>query len=147
MEVKCTAICDEAVVRRLLHGKHPGAAARLDRRLLEAYVEVSDAVRWCPSAPHCGRAIRVDGGGGGEERYAEVSCPCGAVFCFRCGGGAHSPCPCPMWDKWGAMRGGGEVDNLKWIVANTKSCPKCSKPIEKNGGCNHVTCTCGQHLW
>uniref|UniRef100_A0A0E0NYG1 RBR-type E3 ubiquitin transferase n=1 Tax=Oryza rufipogon TaxID=4529 RepID=A0A0E0NYG1_ORYRU len=146
MEVKCTVICDEAVVRRLLHGKHPGAAARLDRRLLEAYVEASDAVRWCPSAPHCGRAIRVDGGGGGEERYAEVSCPCGAIFFFRCGGGAHSPCPCPMWDKWGAMRGGGEVDNLKWIVANTKSCPKCSKPIEKNGGCNHVTCTCGQHL-
>uniref|UniRef100_A0A0E0D3W2 RBR-type E3 ubiquitin transferase n=1 Tax=Oryza meridionalis TaxID=40149 RepID=A0A0E0D3W2_9ORYZ len=146
MEVKCTAICDEAVVRRLLHGKHPGAAARLDRRLLEAYVEASDAVRWCPSAPHCGRVIRVDGGGGGEERYAEVSCPCGAAFCFRCGGGAHSPCPCLMWHKWGAMRGGCEVDNLKWIVANTKSCPKCSKPIEKNGGCNHVTCTCGQHL-
>ncbi|EAY91078.1 hypothetical protein OsI_12688 [Oryza sativa Indica Group] len=99
MEVKCTAICDEAVVRRLLHGKHPGAAARLDRRLLEAYVEASDAVRWCPSAPHCGRAIRVDGGGGGEERYAEVSCPCGAIFFFRCGGGAHSPCPCPMWES------------------------------------------------
>uniref|UniRef100_A0A0E0KGH4 RBR-type E3 ubiquitin transferase n=1 Tax=Oryza punctata TaxID=4537 RepID=A0A0E0KGH4_ORYPU len=148
MEVQCSAICDEEVVRWLLLGsrsKHPGAVARLDRLLLEAYVDGSDAVRWCPSAPHCGRAIRVDGG----ERYSEVSCPCGADFCFHCGGDAHSPCPCPMWDKWGAKRrggSGGEVDNLKWIVANTKSCPKCSKPIEKNGGCNHVRCTCGQHL-
>ena len=30
------------------------------------------------------------------------------------------------------------------LQANTKACPKCSKPVEKNGGCNHVTCKCGQ---
>ncbi|CAG2176675.1 unnamed protein product [Oppiella nova] len=27
-----------------------------------------------------------------------------------------------------------------WIITNTKECPKCLTTIEKNGGCNHMTC-------
>lgn len=27
-----------------------------------------------------------------------------------------------------------------WVAANTKECPKCKATIEKNGGCNHMTC-------
>jgi len=33
-----------------------------------------------------------------------------------------------------------------WTVANTKQCPKCKIPIEKNKGCNHMTCKCGFHF-
>ena len=33
-----------------------------------------------------------------------------------------------------------ESENVTWIIANTKKCPKCRKPIEKNQGCNHMTC-------
>jgi len=33
-----------------------------------------------------------------------------------------------------------ESNNVKWIEVNTKQCPKCSKYIEKNQGCNHMTC-------
>ncbi|XP_040378537.1 probable E3 ubiquitin-protein ligase ARI1 [Oryza brachyantha] len=142
MEVGCAAICDEAVVQRLLGGKYPDAARRLDHFLLESYVEDNGAVRWCPSAPHCGRAIRVDGG----DRCCDMSCPCGVSFCFSCGAAPpHSPCPCAMWAKWDA-KCHGEFMNLDWIRANTKNCPRCFNPIEKNGGCNLVTCRCGQHL-
>ena len=40
----------------------------------------------------------------------------------------------------------GTLDHLdeetaNWILMNTKMCPGCKNPIEKNGGCNHMTCS------
>lgn len=48
-------------------------------------------VRWCPSVPHCGRAIRVAG-----EVHCEPECACGQRFCFACALEPHSPCTCDM---------------------------------------------------
>jgi ariadne-1 len=28
-----------------------------------------------------------------------------------------------------------------------KKCPKCTEYIEKNGGCDHMTCRCGHEFW
>eukprot|EP01083_Nonionella_stella_P070063 187209_1 len=28
----------------------------------------------------------------------------------------------------------------EWIMGNTKQCPRCKRHIQKNGGCNHMTC-------
>lgn len=33
-----------------------------------------------------------------------------------------------------------DSETFNWINANTKDCPKCSAPIEKNGGCNYMRC-------
>lgn len=41
-----------------------------------------------------------------------------------------------MW----RVKNSSESENINWILANTKTCPKCQKPIEKNQGCNHITC-------
>jgi len=38
------------------------------------------------------------------------------------------------------LKNTNESENITWILANTKNCPKCQKPIEKNQGCNHMTC-------
>jgi Zinc finger, C3HC4 type (RING finger) len=32
---------------------------------------------------------------------------------------------------------------LHWLQANAKACPGCGNYIEKNHGCNHMTCLCG----
>lgn len=61
MEYTCKAICDEAVVRKLVNEKHPDIAERFDRFLLESFIEDNSKVKWCPSIPHCGYAIRVEG--------------------------------------------------------------------------------------
>ena len=39
--------------------------------------------------------------------------------------------------------------SLTWITINAKRCPRCSSPIEKNSGCNHMTCRrcCNEFCW
>ncbi|WJX51541.1 putative E3 ubiquitin-protein ligase ari2 [Trifolium repens] len=106
MAHKCNYICDEAVVRTLLSREHPDMAEKYERFLLESYIEDNKRVKWCPSTPHCGNAIRVEG-----DRLCECR---------------------------------DESETVNWITVHTKPCPKCHKPVEKNGGCNLVSCICGQ---
>ncbi|CAA2988571.1 probable E3 ubiquitin- ligase ARI2 isoform X1 [Olea europaea subsp. europaea] len=133
MAHKCNAICDEAVVRKLVSKKHPDLAEKFDRYLLESYIEDNKMVKWCPSIPHCGNALRVE-----NDEFCEVECSCGSQFCFSCLSEAHSPCSCLMWEMW-TKKCRDESETV-----HTKPCPKCHKPVEKNGGCNLVNCVCGQ---
>jgi len=50
-----------------------------------------------------------------------------------------------MWSMWERKRK-DDSETMHWITANTKPCPKCGKLVEKNGGCNLMTCRCGQHF-
>ncbi|KAL3505246.1 hypothetical protein ACH5RR_035087 [Cinchona calisaya] len=137
MAHKCYAICDEENIRNLVSARDPYLAEKFDRFLLESYIEDNPRVKWCPSIPHCGNAISVD------DEYCEVECACGVQFCFSCSSEAHSPCSCPMWKLW-TKKCHDESETVNWITVNTKSCPRCYKPVEKNGGCNLVSCICGQ---
>ncbi|KAF2305879.1 hypothetical protein GH714_008547 [Hevea brasiliensis] len=141
MAHKCNAICDEAVVRSLVSKKHPDLAEKFDRFLLESYIEDNKMVKWCPSTPHCGNAIRIE-----EDECCEVECSCSLQFCFSCLSEAHSPCSCLMWELW-SKKCRDESETVNWITVHTKPCPKCHKPVEKNGGCNLVSCICGQSFW
>lgn len=51
-----------------------------------------------------------------------------------------------MWYRWRAWKQKCEDDSetKNWLSAHTKPCPKCSKPVHKDGGCNLVVCACGQ---
>ncbi len=141
MEHQCGAICDEDKVRKLVGGQDPESVERYERFLLESYIEDNAKVKWCPSIPHCGNAIRVDG-----EPYCEIECTCGQQFCFNCMAEPHSPCSCGMWALWD-KKCKDESETVNWLTVHTKPCPKCHKPVEKNGGCNLVGCICGQAFW
>ncbi|URE05764.1 IBR domain [Musa troglodytarum] len=117
MDTKCNAICDDVIIRNLVSQKDPCLAERLERFLLESYVEDNDNVKWCPSNPHCGNAIQVDG-----NNVFEVECICGFQFCFNCSHEAHSPCSCQMWKLW-VQKCGDEAGTTDWIMVNTKPCP------------------------
>eukprot|EP00898_Chlorokybus_atmophyticus_P007190 jgi/Chlat1/7472/Chrsp6S09193 len=138
MAFKCGLVCNEEKVHALVSAVDVKAAAKYNRALVESYIEDNARVKWCPSTPHCGNAIRVDG-----EPYLEPLCSCSHRFCFNCGSVPHSPCSCEMWRLW-EVKCRDESETYHWLTANTKPCPKCTKPVEKSGGCNLVACMCGQ---
>ncbi|GJX45125.1 zinc finger, C6HC-type containing protein, partial [Tanacetum coccineum] len=78
-----------------------------------------------------------------------VTCDCKYSFCWKCTEDTHSPLDCETVGKW-ALKNKDEAKNISWIIEYTKPCPSCSKPIEKNLGCMHMTCAqpCGhQFCW
>ena len=71
-------------------------------------------------------------------------CSCGFSFCYTCGSEYHSPVSCSIVRQW-QLKCANEADNLNWILENAKPCPSCSRPIEKNHGCMHMTCSVCKH--
>jgi hypothetical protein len=66
---------------------------------------------------------------------------CNKVYCCKCGNDDHRTDPCPP-----------PVETVQWLNKNSKECPNCKNRIEKNGGCDHMTCQisaggCGHNFW
>ena len=101
---------------------------------LESFVTGSSSLKFCPGAS-CSRVVEYHSSGFSRD----VECPCGTTFCFGCEKVAHRPVPCDVALKW-LEKNASDSENANWILANTKICPKCKVPIEKNQGCNHMTC-------
>lgn len=92
-----------------------------------------------------------------------VQCACGHSFCFQCSVEGHAPAVCDVVRLWirkceddsetvshTAIELGVDlilVQKANWISANTKECPNCASTIEKNGGCNHMSCRKCRHEW
>ncbi|DAZ92674.1 TPA: hypothetical protein N0F65_000444 [Lagenidium giganteum] len=125
----CKEVVNDEVFRKLTTDED---FRKYSRYLLRSFVDINKCVKWCPS-PGCSKAISSEGG------LSSVSCTCGCVFCLRCGEEAHSPATCEQLALW-MEKCRNESETANWILANTKKCPRCSVRIEKNQGCNHMTC-------
>jgi len=88
--------------------------------------------------PDCENAVFVD------DKSIEWTCElCKKKFCIKCQVEYHDKLTCEAYQKWKAENDKGDelLDELvkKGVL---KKC-KCGKIIERNGGCNQITCTCG----
>ncbi|KAL1527401.1 hypothetical protein AB1Y20_016069 [Prymnesium parvum] len=135
---QCHLVLSKALVASLLTDEaHRASLEQFARAssLSRSFVDDNAHIKWCPGAD-CGKAIQARPGVTG------VACTCGTRFCFKCGNEDHSPCSCEDLKRWIAKcKDDSETSN--WLMANTKACPKCQTSIEKNGGCNHMTCRNG----
>eukprot|EP00386_Alphamonas_edax_P014941 GDKI01045716.1.p1 GENE.GDKI01045716.1~~GDKI01045716.1.p1 ORF type:complete len:582 (+),score=151.28 GDKI01045716.1:77-1822(+) len=133
---KCGDLVRTCLWERYLKNASPKEWGRFEEFVRRSYVEMGDPqkIRWCP-APGCTNAVELHSGA------TDVACACGFRFCMSCGDEAHVPVPCDILDKWN-KKNQSEADNVTWILVNTKNCPKCKNPIEKNMGCMHMTCRC-----
>jgi len=110
------------------------------RYLTRSFVDDNPKIKWCP-APNCGKAVYCEEAAGVVDN---VVCECGESFCFKCQREAHEPCSCDELGKW-KVKEKDESETANWLMVHTKICPKCKKPMEKNGGCNHMTCSQCKH--
>jgi len=78
----------------------------------------------------------------GSKKHPMMACPkCKYKFCFNCRTDEwHAGTTCENFQKWKAENGQGEAKFAEWAQTNSKICPKCNVRIEKNGGCDHMTC-------
>ncbi|KAG5242104.1 E3 ubiquitin-protein ligase [Salix suchowensis] len=128
--------CQASVGQDMINLLAPGGDKdKYSRYLLRSYIEDNRKTKWCP-APGCEYAIDFAAGSGSFD----VSCLCSHNFCWNCVEEAHRPVDCGTVTKW-ILKNSAESENMNWILANSKPCPKCKRPIEKNQGCMHMTCT------
>ncbi|EWM22465.1 ariadne-like ubiquitin ligase [Nannochloropsis gaditana] len=128
-EYRCPEMVTENFFRVLVP---PATLAAYLRYSLKSFVDICSAFRWCP-----GRGC--DFVAMGNSSLRACLCKCGMLFCFRCGEEAHVPASCEDMVTW-VEKCKNESETANWILANTRKCPKCATRIEKNQGCNHMTC-------
>lgn len=102
---------------------------------IRSFVDDNPNVKWCPNPAGCSFAIEYPG-----VDPIEIRCGCGFWSCWSCGEEAHRPASCKTVSQWN-IKNSAESENISWIRANTKKCPKCHRAIEKNQGCNHMVCS------
>ncbi|KAK3689794.1 hypothetical protein B0T22DRAFT_376976 [Podospora appendiculata] len=122
----------------------PELRTRYHELLNRTYVEDKDQLKWCP-APDCQNAIECQVKKKDLDKVVPtVACLCSHRFCFGCILNDHQPAPCELVKRW-LKKCADDSETANWISANTKECPKCNSTIEKNGGCNHMTCRKCKH--
>ncbi|KAJ2709722.1 hypothetical protein H4R19_004106, partial [Coemansia spiralis] len=124
---------------RLVLAGDTAALARYEENLTRSFVNDLSTFVWCP-APNCEYAVECQvPRSAWTATVPAVRCRCGNAFCFGCKQDDHTPAPCYLVARWlQKCRDDSETSN--WMKANTKECIKCKSTIEKNGGCNHMTC-------
>eukprot|EP01102_Stenamoeba_stenopodia_P020117 TRINITY_DN7744_c0_g1_i1.p1 TRINITY_DN7744_c0_g1~~TRINITY_DN7744_c0_g1_i1.p1 ORF type:complete len:506 (-),score=82.98 TRINITY_DN7744_c0_g1_i1:98-1615(-) len=132
MNPTCPEIVNENAVKKLVADDK---YSQFKRFMVRSFVADNPLVKWCP-APNCTYSVRC------ERKARPVTCKCGFSFCFNCCDykmGDHTPATCSQVERW-LHKASDESENVNWLLSNTKRCPQCRAPIEKNGGCMHMVC-------
>mmetsp|Transcript_29925 Transcript_29925/g.45997 ORF Transcript_29925/g.45997 Transcript_29925/m.45997 type:complete len:1188 (-) Transcript_29925:232-3795(-) len=111
----------------------PSLCSTWNTAYTNAFIELDPSYRFCPG-PDCHRVATVPLE---HQRYQTLTCDCcDTSFCFKCGEKPHQPATCGDYADFGKIMGSSTL----WIRKHSKPCPGCNAPIEKNDGCNHMTC-------
>ena len=113
------------------------------KQLIEAavtsYVERNPAeIRYCKT-PDCRQTYRPDP----ERTGVRLVCPsCFVTGCSSCGVD-HENMTCREYHIQHDQEEQERLNNELAANSGFKKCPRCAVWIEKNGGCNRVSCRCG----
>ncbi|XP_015907373.1 potential E3 ubiquitin-protein ligase ariadne-2 [Parasteatoda tepidariorum] len=132
MAHECTILVPEDFVLRMIN-KSP-VREKYQQFSFCDYVKSHLLLRFCPGA-NCNVVVFAK-----ECQAKRATCKqCQTNFCFKCGSAYHAPLDCNTVKKW-AQKCTDDSETANYISVNTKDCPFCHACIEKNGGCNHMSC-------
>jgi len=131
--------CNERVAESDLKELEPEKLDIWKKHLFESFVDASEGHRWCPGVDCSMVAVS-------DSRTGSATCTsCKSSFCFKCGAEPHALADCSDVEDFMRLFKSSEY----WIKKHAKPCPGpgCKVPIEKNQGCNHMTCSsCNTHF-
>ncbi|KAI0041302.1 hypothetical protein FA95DRAFT_1501686 [Auriscalpium vulgare] len=138
----CGVLAPDNFVLKVLDGDTE-TAGRYQELLVRNFVASSRNLKFCPY-PSCTHAVSCHVASRSSLATVVPTVSCGAdpkhKFCFGCPiEGDHRPVLCSVAKMW-LQKCRDDSETANWIKTNTKECSKCQSTIEKNGGCNHMTC-------
>jgi len=136
--LKCNTRVPDSFIKTLVPGS---VFEKYLRFVTKNFVRENDTVRWCPT-PGCQSAITFDQSSSTSDSTIVQCNYCGNQFCFKCHNEAHAPATCEQVKLWVK-----EAEVFNWRTINCRECPKCNVSVEKNGGCNHMTCQHCKYEW
>lgn len=103
-------------------------------KYLNFTLQKNKEISWCPT-PDCNYGFMW------KNEDPKFSCPkCKKVYCFKCKCEYHNEVKCEENKKnQESVKAEKEFLNLARKL-KFKVCPKCKRWIEKDDGCNHITC-------
>ncbi|KAI9642074.1 hypothetical protein NHQ30_009945 [Ciborinia camelliae] len=117
---------------------------RYDKKSLLSYIRNDPNFTNC-LGPNCGDGqIHEDG----DEQPIMTCGSCGFKTCFTHSIPWHTGLTCSQYDikkRQRAERQIQEDESQKQMEKSTKRCPNCQVRIEKNHGCDHMTCSSCRH--
>ncbi len=131
--------CKKKVTRDFITNNFENCPITLkyNRWFRRSFIKNTDTFNYCPNV-HCSLTVCNYGT---DNR---INCNCGTTFCFKCLNVDHYPATCSIIGNW-LSKCNKDSQNALWLMNNTKNCPKCKLSIEKNDGCNHMTCMNCKH--
>lgn len=118
----------------------PETFIKYDKFQLDKVLDQELTLFYCPNISCKGVAEVLD------QKSVHVRCPyCTKEYCFQCKVPWHRDITCKKYQECHK----DDSDIFQTIKAlNAKQCPKCKYWIEKNAGCDHMTCIkCKYEFW
>lgn len=139
--IGCPAVAGEEDIRKLTSAE---VYDKYLRFLLLAFLD-TEHTYWCPNAACSAPVLAAEIPCASSDTLAMFFCPsCSTAFCSGCSKPFHPGVSC---DGVSAE----DREFFEWLSTKNvlvKECYKCGFMLEKNDGCNHITCKCGaQWCW
>lgn len=124
----------------LFIGKNEILFEKYDQRLILRHLEQMPDFVWC--AHNCGSGQLYNPEGSTDPIV--VCTKCQQHTCFKHRTVWHVDMSCDQYDMVTSQPSSTDATN-KWLELFTKLCPQCKYHIQKNEGCDHMTCRYCKH--